>query len=140
MPSYRNVIFQKFFFLHLGTKYNFLNLIGHLQGLPNHILAYHLFYFSLKYVYMEFKLPDSGKKRHFFNPYLTPVMKIKNQKPYCTSTKHTQSYPRVSFVYYLTFKWSSSDKPCMTEDIIVRPSCDPKGKCLFRILTAHLQD
>ena len=32
---------------------------------------------------------------------MIPGMKIKIQKPYCTSTRHTLSYARVSFVYYL---------------------------------------
>ena len=35
----------------------------------------------------------------FFNPHLTPRDKMKIPKPFCTSTRHFQSYPRVSFVY-----------------------------------------
>ena len=35
----------------------------------------------------------------FFDPDLTPRDKMKIPEPYCTSsTRHTQSYPRVSFV------------------------------------------
>ena len=44
-----------------------------------------------------------------FDPYLTPRVKLKIPKPYCTSTRHFQSYPRVSFVYSLNCRQSSSD-------------------------------
>ena len=54
-------------------------------------------------------------------------MKIKFQKPYCTSTRHTQSYPRVSIDYYMKCRWSSSDKPFKTEIWIYRPSFNPRG-------------
>ena len=64
-------------------------------------------------------------KTSFLDSYLTIDIKIKIQKRYCTSTRHTQSYPRVSLVYYLKCKWSWSDKPYMTENVIVRPSFDP---------------
>ena len=35
---------------------------------------------------------------------------------------------------------NSSDKPYMTENVILRPSYDPEGKMKIQILTAHLQD
>ena len=55
-------------------------------------------------------------------------MKIKIQKPYCISTRHTQSYPRVSFVNYFKCRWILSDKPYMTENVFARPSYDPRGQ------------
>ena len=54
-------------------------------------------------------------------------MKIKIQKLVCTSTRHTLSYTRVSFLYYLKFRWRSSDKPYTKENIIYPPSYDPRG-------------
>ena len=46
-------------------------------------------------------------KMSFFDPYLTPGDKMKILKPYCTSTRHAQWDPRVSFVYYLKyFVWN----------------------------------
>ena len=76
---------------------------------------------------MEFKLQDSDKKCDFFDPYMTPGMKIGIQRPYCTSTRHTLSCPRVSFVYYFKFRWNSSDKPYTTKNVISPPSYDPTG-------------
>ena len=75
---------------------------------------------------MEYKLQDSEKKRHFSTLYDSRDEK-KNQKPYCTSTRHTLSYPRVSFFYYLKFRWSSNDNPYTTENVIFPPSYDPRG-------------
>ena len=47
----------------------------------------------------------------FFDPDLTPRDKMKIPEPYCTSsTRHTQSYPRVSFVISMNCTQSSSDK------------------------------
>ena len=42
-------------------------------------------------------------------PQLTPRDKMKIPKPHCTSTSHSQSYPRVSFVYSMKCRQSSSD-------------------------------
>ena len=75
---------------------------------------------------MEFKLHD-WERNVIFRLYMTQGMKIKIQKPYCTSTRHTLSYPRVSFVYYLKFRWSLSDKPYTTENVIFPPSYDPRS-------------
>ena len=72
-------------------------------------------------MYIQFNLHDSC---------LTPEMKIKILKPYCTSTRHSQLlYTIVSFVYSLKCRWSSSDEPYMTENenVIDRPSYDPWG-------------
>ena len=55
-------------------------------------------------------------------------MKIIIQKPYCTSTGHFLSYPRVSFVCILKCRWSSSNKPYMTEKVIFDPHMIPRGK------------
>ena len=123
--------FFKFSLLTLGVKCNFFNLIGHLQVLSNHILADHLFTIPWN-MYMEFKLQTS-----FFDPYLTPG--IKTFKNNCISTRYTQSYPIVSFVYYLKCRWSSSYKPYKTENGIVRPSYDPRGQNANSDVV-HLQD
>ena len=88
---------------------------------------------------MEFKLQDLEKKRQC-DPYKTPGMKYKIQKPYCTSTRHTLLYPRVSIVYYFKFRWSSSDKPYPTKNVIFHPQMTPGDKMKFQILTAYLQD
>ena len=105
-----------------------MNLIGYLQVLSNHILAYHLFTIPWNmYIIKLFKLQVSEKKHHFSTLFLIPGMKIKFQKPHCTSTRHTQSYPRVSIDYYMKCRWSSSDKPFKTEIWKYRPSFNPRG-------------
>ena len=55
-------------------------------------------------------------------------MKIEIQKPYCTSTRHTQSYPRVSFDYFMKCRWISSDKPFMTKQSFIDPHMTPGDK------------
>ena len=45
-----------------------------------------------------------------------------------------------SFVYYLNCRWSSSDKPYMTENVILRPSYEPRGQKQIPNLSANLQD
>ena len=71
---------------------------------------------------MEFKLQDSEKNTSFFDPYMSPGIKLKIQKPYCTSERHTLSYPRVSFAYYfMKFRWSFSGKPYTIEKVIFPP-------------------
>ena len=101
-----------------------MNSIGHVQvqGLSNHILAYPLF-----------NIP--------WNIHKVQVTRLwKETSLYCTSTRHTKSYPRVSFVYslkYMEFKWQDlydRKRHCL---ILIWP----KGaKWKFQILTAHLQD
>ena len=54
-----------------------LNFIWHLQGLPNHILAYHCLIFLE--INMEFKLQDSETKRHF-RPLFDSMDYNKNSK------------------------------------------------------------
>ena len=108
----------------MGSNYNSLNLIGHLQGLPNHILAHLLFTipWNSSYKFLEFKLQDSEKKCHFL-PLFTPGMKIKIQKPYCTSTRHTESLE-----YHLTTIWNV-DGVQVTSPLWQKTSfIDPHGK------------
>ena len=87
---------------------------------------------SYKDVFKKISLLTLGAKCNFLNLigylYLTPGMKIKIQKPYCISTRYIHSYPLASFVYYLKCRWSSSEKSYMTENVIVRPSYDPRGQ------------
>ena len=73
-----------------------MTLTGHLQGLSNYIPAYHLF--TLPWNIDGVQVTRFGKETSFFDPYMTPVMKIKIQKPYFTSTRYTKSYPRVLVV------------------------------------------
>ena len=72
--------------------------------------------------------------------FLTPGMKMKIPKPCCSSTRHTQSYPRVSFVFSGKCRWSSSDNPYMTKTSFFGHHITQRAKCKFQILTAHLQD
>ena len=115
-----------------------MNLIRHLQGLSNHILHIICLQFlcavnwltqvtsSLKYTWRSsYKIL---KTLIISRPFFDPRDEKKNSKAYCTSTRHTQSYLRTSFVYYLKCRWSSSDKSYMTENVIVRPWYDPRGK------------
>ena len=92
--------------------------------------------------YVEFKLQDSKKKTSCFEFYLTPGMNMKIPKPYCASTctSYAQSYSRVFFVSAFKCRWSSSENHYMTENAIVRPSYDIRGKmkisnpfCIFAI-------
>ena len=70
--------FKNISLLTLGAKCNFLNLIGHLQILYNHILAYRLFTIPQN-MYMELKLQVSEKK-HDFRTLYDPRDKNKNSK------------------------------------------------------------
>ena len=70
-------IFFKIFFLPLGAKCNFWNLLGYLQGMPYHILAYHLFTIPWNVHIHGFQGTRLLKKTSFFDPYLNPGMKIK---------------------------------------------------------------
>ena len=69
--------------------------------MPNYILEYQLSTLENVDVVLSDKLckKKEKKERRFFHPHLTPRDKMKITKPYCTSTRHSQSYPRVSFVY-----------------------------------------
>ena len=76
----------------------------------------------------------------FFDPNLIHQDKTKIPKPYCTSTRHTQSYTRVSFAYFMKCRQSSNNKNC-TKNIIFGPIFDPWAKNEnSKNLIAHLQD
>ena len=127
-------------FLQGGIKANcnFLNLIGHLQGLPNHILAYHLFTFPWN-IHRVQVTSWLWKETSFFDLYLTPKMKIKiKKKTYCTSTRQTLSYNGALIVCYLKCRWSSSDKGYMTENLIFRPSYDSRGQNENSVSLLHI--
>ena len=75
----------------------------------------------------------------FFDPDLIHQDKMKISKPYCTSTRHTQSYPRVSFVYSMKCRQSSNDKN-FTKNVIFLAFILPLGqKWKFQNLIAHLK-
>ena len=64
----------------------------------------------------------------FFNPHLTPRDKMKIPKPFCTSSRHFQSYPRVSFVYSIKCRQSSSDNNFTKTSFLALTVIDPWGK------------
>ena len=97
------------------AKCKFLNLIRHLQGLPNHILPYHLF--TIPWNIAGVQVTRFGKETSFFDPYMTPGMKIKIQKPYSKSTWQTLSFHRVSFVYYLKFGFQVTSPTAHLQDM-----------------------
>ena len=70
---------------------------------------------------------DRTKEISFLDPHLTPRDKLKIPKPYCKSTRHTQSYPRVSFVYSMKCRQSSCDNN-FTKNIIFGPLFTPVAK------------
>ena len=116
-----------------------MNLIGHLLGLFNHTLAYHLYTIPWS-MYMELRLQVSEKKPHFSTFIRPPEMEIKIQKHYWKSTRYTPSYPIESVVCYLKCRWSSSDKPYMTKRHCSTLILPQGTKYKFQILTVHLQD
>ena len=66
----------------------------------------------------------------FFDPDLTPRDKMKIPKPFCTSARHTKSYPKLSFVYSMKCRQSSSENNCtknvlfnLYEMKILKPYC-----------------
>ena len=63
--------------------------------MPNHILEYQL---SSPENVDKVQLTNFAKKKEktFFDPHLTPRNKMKIPKPYCASTGHGQSSPRIS--------------------------------------------
>ena len=139
-----------------------MNLIGHLQVLPNHILANHLF--TIPWNKDGVQVTRFGKETSFFD-YCTstrhtlwyprvsfftiwnldvvqvtiftentksrfstliwPLGKI--PKPYCTSTGHGQSSPRISLVFFLKCWRSLNDKTTL-ENVNFRPLFDPRGQ------------
>ena len=69
------------------------------------------------------------KRNVIFRPLYDSLYENKNSKTllHINKTYPLLSYPKVSFVYYLKFKRSSSDKPYTTENVIFPPSYDPRG-------------
>ena len=135
VPSNRNIFFTPG---GGGAKCNFWNN-GYLQGLPFHILAYLLFTIPWNKEGVQFT--RLWKKTYFSTlKWLKVAKKIKILKLYCTFTRHTYSYPRVSVVYsfeMMKFKWQTLyDRKCHWSTLI-RPL---GAKWKFRILTSHLQD
>ena len=81
------------------------------------------------------------QKTSFFHPHMTPGGKIKIPNPYCTSTRHDQSYPRVSIVCFWKCRCSSSDKLYRKKEKSFFDPLWPLGiKWKFQNLIAHLQD
>ena len=63
--------------------------------MPNHILEYQL---STSEIVDVVQVTNFTKKKEksFFDPHLTPRDKMKIPKPYCASTGHGKSSPRIS--------------------------------------------
>ena len=61
--------------------------------MPNHILEYK---FSASENVDVVQVINFTEKKSFLNPHLTPQDKMKIPKPYCASTRHGQSSPRIS--------------------------------------------
>ena len=60
---------------------------------------------------------------------MTPGGKMKIPNPYCTSTRHDQSYPRVSIVCFRKCRCSSSDKLYRKkEKLFFDPHLTPRDK------------
>ena len=60
---------------------------------------------------------------------MTPAGKMKIPNPYCTSTRHAQSYPRVPIVYFWKCRCSSSDKLYRKQEkSFFDPHLTPRGK------------
>ena len=91
-----------------------------------HILEYQLYTLETVDVVQCDKL-CRNIEMSFFKPHLTHRDKMKILKPYCTSTRHTKSYPRVSFVYSMKYRQSSSDTN-VTKSGISWPLFDPWAK------------
>ena len=89
--------------------------------MPNHILEYQLSTPENVDVVVMYR---KKKETSFFDPHLTPGDKMKIPKPYCTSTRHSQSNQRVSIVYYMKCRQNSSDNN-FTKNVIFWPLIDP---------------
>ena len=91
----------------LGIKWKFRNLIAHLQDIPNDTLEYNLStLWNVDRVSVTTTLPN----RHFLALIWPLGPKWIFQKPYCASTRHARSDPRMPFGCDLRCRRSSSDK------------------------------
>ena len=111
--------------------------------MSNQILAYHLSTIPWN-MYMEFKLQVTSfwKETSFFDPHLTPWMKIKIQN--LIAHLQVKIYPFISYSFIcllveteMEFNWHAfydRKRHCST---LIWPQ---GAKCKFRILIAYLQD
>ena len=107
-----------------------MNLIGHLQGMSNHILAIRLFTIPWIICVHGFQSTRLWKEMSFIYPYSTPGIKIKIKN----LITHLQDILNHIQEYYLSTFWNDRNLHC---SILIWP----KGaKWKFQILTAHLQD
>ena len=92
----RNVIYFSTLIWFQGWKYKFINLISHLQDIPNHIREYHLStIWNVDGVQVKSLL---WQKTSFFDIHMTPGGHMKTPIPYCTFASPAQSYPRESII------------------------------------------
>ena len=133
------MLFFKNLFFTPGAKRNFLNLIGHLQGLSNHILAYNMF--SIPWNIDGVQVTRFGKETSFFNLIWLQGVKWK----FRILTAHLQDMPK----HILEYQLSTSENV----DVVQVTNFTEKKKSRFttliwplgikwkfRHLIAHLQD
>ena len=74
---------------------------------------------------------SSNNKTLRENITFRPLFDSQDENKYCkTSLKLYKAYQIIFYIIiclFLKWRWSSSDKPYMTENVIVRPSYDPRG-------------
>ena len=86
----------------MGAKYNFLNLIGHLQGLSSHILAYYLFNIPWNmYTW------SSSYKTLERNVIFRPLFGSRDEnKKFKNLIAHLQDIPNHILEYHLSTIWN----------------------------------
>ena len=81
----------------LGAKWKFQILTAHLQDVPNHILEFQSSITENVDVHVVQVKSFIEKWKHIFSTIIWPLGKKKKiPKPYCSSTRHTQWYPKLS--------------------------------------------
>ena len=99
------------------------------QSHPNIIFVYN----PLKYVH-GVQVTSFWNGTSFFNPYLTPGIKITIQKPYCISTRYTQSY-------YLSTIWNVDGVQVtglIWQKTFLDPQYDPRGQNVYSESLLHI--
>ena len=123
-----------------GVEWKFRILTAHLQDIPYHI--FHQYHLSTIWNLDGVQVTSlMRQKTSFFHPHMTPGGKMKILNTYWPSSRHPQSYPWVSIVYFWKCRCSSSDKLYRKKKSRFSTLIWPLGiKWQFRNLIAHLQD
>ena len=115
------------------AKWNFLNHIVHLQGLRNHILAYHLF--TIPWNIDEVQVTRIGKA--IFRPLYDSRDENKNSKTLLHIYKTYSSISYSIICLLLEFKWQSLYDRKRHFSTLIWPQ---EVKLKFQIPSAHIQD